>query len=64
MKFSELREKSIKELYDLLNEERIRLGNLRFKLANNQLKNVREIKETKKNIARILTEISKRKNLK
>lgn len=47
--------KTRKELKDLLVERRERLGQIRFDLASKKLKNIREIKEVKKDIARILT---------
>lgn len=54
-KIQELKNKSIEELQRLLGENYEKLRNLRFNLASNKLKNVREISETKKTIARILT---------
>ena len=55
MKAKELRQKTIKELQELLQERRKRLAQLRFDLSLKKLKNVREIREVKKDIARILT---------
>jgi len=54
-KIQELKNKSIEELQKLLGENYEKLRKLRFSLASNKLKNVREISETKKTIARILT---------
>ena len=54
-KIQELKNKSIEELQGLLGENYEKLRKLRFSLASNKLKNVREISETKKTIARILT---------
>ncbi|PIU99101.1 50S ribosomal protein L29 [Candidatus Wolfebacteria bacterium CG03_land_8_20_14_0_80_36_15] len=54
-KIQELKNKSIEELQKLLGENYEKLRKLRFNLASNKLKNVREISETKKTIARILT---------
>ena len=51
----ELRQKSKDELKNLLAEKRERLRFLRFNLASGKVKNVREIRQTKKEIARILT---------
>jgi len=62
MKIKELRQKSEKELKGLLDENRHRLGQLKFDLASKKLKNHREIRELRKNIARILTLSSERKN--
>lgn len=64
MEFKELKLKTEKELKQILNEFRDKLRDLRFKDANKQLKNVREIREIKKTIARILTWLKvKEKNL-
>ena len=55
MKIGELRQKSQTELRKLLQESREKLRQLRFDLASGKVKNVREIRMTKKDIARILT---------
>ena len=55
MKASELRQKSKPELQKLLQDLRERLRQLRFDLAAGKVKNVREIRQIKKDIARILT---------
>ena len=55
MKMTELRQKSKPELYKLLQDSRERLRQLRFNLGSGKVKNVREIRELKKDIARILT---------
>ncbi len=55
MKVRELREKSQAELQKLLEDSRERLRQLRFDLAAGKVKNVREIRMIKKEIARILT---------
>ncbi len=57
MDFTEIKNKSEKELHDLLNEKRSELRELEFKVSERQLKNVRSIRDTKKVIARILTAI-------
>jgi ribosomal protein L29 len=62
MEFKELKTKTEKELKQILNESREKLRDLRFKDANKQLKNVREIRVIKKTIAKILTLISFSKN--
>ncbi len=56
----ELKNKSIKELHDLLSEKRSKLSELRFQVGGNQLKNIREIRKIRKEIAQILTYINKR----
>ena len=55
MKAKELRQKTIKELQELLQEKRKRLSQLEFDLSSKKLKNTREIREVKKDIARVLT---------
>jgi len=55
MKITELRQKPKNELQTLLLEKRERLRVLRFDLASGKVKNVREIRQIKKDIARILT---------
>jgi len=55
MKTTEIRKKSKLELEKDLAGLRENLGQLFFKLAANKLKNVREIRNIKKEIARILT---------
>lgn len=58
MELKELKLKTEKELTQILNEFRDKLRDLRFKDANKQLKNIREIREIKKTIARVLTLLS------
>lgn len=55
MKIKELRQKTEKELRELLDENRRKLGQLRFELASKKIKNPRQIKELSKDIARVLT---------
>lgn len=55
MEIKELRQKSKEELGKLLKDIRERQGSLRFDLVTGKVKNVREIRQIKKNIARILT---------
>lgn len=55
MKMQELKLKSKDELQKLLAENRERLHSLSFDLAAGKIKNVKEIKKIKKDIARILT---------
>lgn len=61
MELKDLKLKTEKELKQILNEFRDKLRDLRFKDANKQLKDVREIRGTKKTIARVLTLLSKAK---
>ncbi len=55
MKAKELEQKSKEELETLLREKREKLQKLKFDLNLGKLKNVREIRKVKKDIARILT---------
>lgn len=55
MKMTELRRKSAEELKKLLQENREKIRQLRFDLAAGKIKNVKAIRQTKKEIARILT---------
>jgi len=55
MKINELKQKTEKELNKILEDSRARLRQLYFDLAVGKVKNVREIRKTKKNIAKILT---------
>jgi len=55
MKIGELRKQSPSKLQKLLIEKREQLRKLRFDLAAGKLKNVREVRSLKKDIARILT---------
>jgi ribosomal protein L29 len=55
MKTSELREKSDLELDRMLAELRDKVREMRFKIAARQLSDVREVREARQAIARILT---------
>jgi large subunit ribosomal protein L29 len=55
MKITELRQKSKEELAGTLEGNREKLRQLRFDLAGGKVKNVREIRKIKKEIAQILT---------
>jgi len=55
MKIQELQQKPKDELQKLLRDNREKLRQLSFDLASGKVKNVREIRELKKDIARILT---------
>ena len=61
MKASEFRSRSNNELSKTLRDERERLGSLRFDLSSGKVKNVREIRKLKKDIARINTLLNERK---
>ena len=57
----ELRKKSAEELAKELTDAKKELFNLRFQNATNQLENTGEIKNVKKNIARIQTVMVEKK---
>lgn len=61
MTTKELREKTEKELADLLQSSRDLSRTLRFRVASKEEKDVRELREAKKTIARILTLLSVKK---
>ncbi len=52
---NELKQKSKEELQKTLEDDREKLRQLRFDLSAGKVKNVREIRNVKKEIARILT---------
>ncbi len=58
MDFKDIKDKSAKELQRMLAEERGRLYDLRLKSAVNQLKNVRQIRQARANIAQMMTQLS------
>ncbi len=60
MKAAEIRELSVEDLRIKLKESRAELFNLRFQMATSQLDNTSRIKQVKKDIARILTEMRAR----
>lgn len=55
MKITELRDKSDVELDRTLTELRNKVRDMRFKVASRQMSSVRDIREAKRSIARILT---------
>lgn len=55
MRIKELRQKTEKELSKLLTDSRRHLGELRFNLGSKKSKNVKEISQTRKDIARLYT---------
>lgn len=58
MQYHDLKEKNEKELKALVSEEQAKLHDLRLKSAMNQLKDVRAIREARKDIARLMTKLS------
>lgn len=55
MKIKELREKNIEELKKMLVEKREKARHIRFNIAAKQVKNNRELRAEKRDVARILT---------
>ena len=55
MKAAELRKKDKKDLEKNVLDLRKKLSDLRFKFSSGKLKNVKEMRNSKKEIARILT---------
>ena len=60
MKAAEIRELSADDLQAKLTEARAELFNLRFQMATSQLDNTARVKQVKKDIARIQTEMRAR----
>ena len=60
MKANEIRELSGDDLRSKLKESRAELFNLRFQMATSQLDNTARVKQVKKDIARIQTEMRAR----
>lgn len=62
MKIKELRDKNIEELKKLLEEKRENIRKLRFDIATKQVKNNRQLRNDKVDVARILTLIKEKGN--
>ncbi len=62
MEINEIRELSVDELNAKLKELKTELFNLRFQLAINQLENTNRIPEVKRDIARVMTILSEKKD--
>ena len=60
MKAAEIRELSAEDLQVKLKEAKAELFNLRFQMATSQLDNTARVKQVKKGIARIMTEMRAR----
>ncbi len=58
MKTAELRKKNTKELEKSVVDLKKKLSDIRFKFSSNQMKNVKELSNIKKEIARSLTIIN------
>lgn len=61
MTAKELRQKTKADLKNILKQKEEKLSQFSFDLASGKVKNIREIRETKKDIARIMTIINQNK---
>ena len=57
----ELRKKSDEDLQKMLRDKKHALQNFRFDISGANVKNVREVQNLRKGIARIMTELTARK---
>lgn len=62
MKIKELREKTANELHVMLKEAREAILRLRFRIATKELKDVRELREKRQLVSRILTLLNEKKH--
>ena len=62
MKYQEIKERSEAELQKLVKANREKLRDLRFKVANKQLKDIREVRRVKAIISRSLTVLSQKRS--
>jgi len=62
MKNSEIVELSTEDLVAKIDEEKATLTKLKFAHAVSAIENPNRIKQTRKNVARLLTELTKRRN--
>ncbi len=58
MKYTDLQDKSISELQEMLKEKKLEVFTLRAKLKTMQLTNTSELRAAKKDVARIMTAIN------
>lgn len=63
MKTQEIRKKDKKELEKLVQDLKKKLNDIRFKRSSNQLKDINDQKNTKKEIARLLTVMNEKVTL-
>ncbi len=64
MKIKDLHQKTEKELNELLIESRYKLGKLKFDLSSKKIKNIREIRDLRRDVARILTILNQKNAIK
>ncbi|MEK7150448.1 MAG: 50S ribosomal protein L29 [Patescibacteria group bacterium] len=60
---SEYKNKTEKEIDKLLNEKREALRNFRFAISGSKTRNLREGRNTRREVARLMTELSDRRRL-
>lgn len=63
MKLRELRTKSEGELQTMVRSLKEKSRDLRFQLASGKVKNVREIRQTRKDVAQIMTVLKEKQNV-
>jgi large subunit ribosomal protein L29 len=61
MKIKELRKKTNEELLKLLQDKKSQVVQFKINISSGNVKNVRELRETKKDISRILTLLNESK---
>lgn len=61
MDFAEIKNKSVKELTELLAEKRAELASLRFRAHGRELKQTHKVSETRRAVARVLTVLAWKK---
>ncbi|MBT4849630.1 50S ribosomal protein L29 [Candidatus Parcubacteria bacterium] len=61
MKIQEIKKLEMDKLHEKLAELRNKSRELRFSIANNQLKKVRDLRDVKKDIAKILTILNEKR---
>ncbi|MDP3993752.1 MAG: 50S ribosomal protein L29 [Candidatus Doudnabacteria bacterium] len=61
MKAQDIRKKPTEDLLKQLEEMKEHIRALRFKVANREIKNHQQLRQTKKDLARILTILEERK---
>lgn len=63
MRIKELRDKTEGELQQLLQEYTVSVREMRFRTALRELKNVRDIRKSRKMVAQVLSVLTERKNI-
>ncbi len=61
MKYTELKDKDVKDLVSLLKEKRMQLFTLKIKQKTMQLQNTSELRSIKKDLARISTVLTSKR---